>query len=195
MTGILNELVEESPLGEALRDNFIFYVFPILNPDGVARGHFRVDTNGINLNRCYINPSPKDHPSIYAIKRVIMQCYADDRYFGFLDLHAQASRKGNFIYGNSLNELGKQVDACLFPKILAMNSPHFEYEGSNFMEKHMYHKDKADHMSKEGCGRVAVYHSTRNPNSWTLECSYNTGQSVNILEPRAELGTTAPKTD
>lgn len=59
MCGIIDELTESSRLAEALRDNFIFYIMPIFNPDGVARGHFRVDINGINLNRCYINPSPK----------------------------------------------------------------------------------------------------------------------------------------
>jgi murein tripeptide amidase MpaA len=59
MCGIIDELTESSRLAAALRDNFIFYIMPIFNPDGVARGHFRVDVNGINLNRCYINPSPK----------------------------------------------------------------------------------------------------------------------------------------
>lgn len=127
MTGIIDELTKDSKLGRILRDNFIFYVFPIFNPDGVARGHFRVDTNGINLNRCYINPSAKEHSSIYAVKRVIMHCHSEGRYFAFLDLHAQASRKGNFIYGNSINELNKQVDACLFAKILSLNSENFEY--------------------------------------------------------------------
>jgi murein tripeptide amidase MpaA len=63
-------------MAQLLRDQFIFYIFPIFNPDGVARGHFRVDTNGINLNRCYINPSAKDHSSIYAVKKVIMHTHS-----------------------------------------------------------------------------------------------------------------------
>lgn len=54
------------------------------------------------------------------------------------------------------------------------------------MEKHMYMKDKSDHISKEGCGRVAVYHATKNPNSWTVECSYHMSQRINILEPKKE---------
>lgn len=37
---------------------------------------------------------------------------------------------------------------CIFPKVLSMNSIDFEYEGSNFTEKNMNCKDKADHMSK-----------------------------------------------
>lgn len=86
-----------------LRDEFVFYIFPILNPDGVVRGHYRVDTNGINLNRCYINPSPKDQPSIYAVKKIIAYLHSQNRFFAFLDLHAHAARKGTFIYGNCSN--------------------------------------------------------------------------------------------
>ena len=86
-----------------LRDEFVFYVFPILNPDGVGRGHYRVDTNGINLNRCYLNPSPKQQSSIYAVKKIIMHLQKEGKFFAFLDLHAHATKKGTFIYGNCTN--------------------------------------------------------------------------------------------
>ena len=93
----------------------------------MARGHYRVDTNGINLNRCYINPSPKFHPTIYAVKKITMHLAENDKFFAFLDLHAHATRKGIFIYGNSIDELSKQMSVCIFPKILSMNSVDFEY--------------------------------------------------------------------
>ena len=88
MTGIIDELTSDSEFAKILRETFVFYIFPIFNPDGVGRGHYRVDTNGINLNRCYLNPSPKNHPSIYAVKKVIMHLHSQDRFFAFLDLHA-----------------------------------------------------------------------------------------------------------
>ena len=86
-----------------------------------------MDTNGINLNRCYINPNPRTHSPIYAVKKTIMHFHNKGKYFGFLDLHAHAARKGVFIYGNSTDELEKQTLICLFPKILSMNSEIFEY--------------------------------------------------------------------
>ena len=167
-----------------MRDEFVFYIFPILNPDGVGRGHYRVDTNGINLNRCYLSPSPKEHPSIYAVKKVIMNLHEKGCFFGFLDLHAHAARRGTFIYGNYSSELMKQTDACLFPKLLSMNSKDFEYEGSNFTEKNMNCKDRGDHMSKEGSGRVAMFRATKNACCWTLECNYNISKVLNVLEDR-----------
>ncbi len=103
MTGIIKALAEDNENAKILRDKFVFYIFPIFNPDGVARGHYRVDTNGMNLNRCYINPSYKLHAPIYAVKKVILHCHKKGRYFAFLDLHAHAGRKGVFIYGNSSN--------------------------------------------------------------------------------------------
>lgn len=45
----------------------------------------------------------------------------------------------------------------LFPKLISMNSAHFDFTGCNFSEKNMYAKDKRDGQSKEGSGRVAIY--------------------------------------
>lgn len=45
----------------------------------------------------------------------------------------------------------------LFPKLISMNTAHFDFTGCNFSERNMYAKDKHDGMSKEGSGRVAIH--------------------------------------
>ena len=41
-------------------------------------------------------------------------------------------------------------------------------------------------MSKQGSGRVAIFKSTKNPYSWTLQCTYNMNRVQNILESRKD---------
>ena len=60
---------------EAVRRNFVVKMIPMLNPDGVAHGHYRTDTRGINLNRVYNRPDPKLHPSIFAARSLMLHHY------------------------------------------------------------------------------------------------------------------------
>ncbi|KAL4483174.1 hypothetical protein ABPG74_019200 [Tetrahymena malaccensis] len=179
--GIIKLLLnKDDARAKVLRDNFVFYCIPMINPDGVYRGHYRTDTNGLNLNRFYINPSQTEHPSVYAIKELILHLNETKRLHCYIDLHAHATKKGAFIYGNCL-DLKDQLDTCLFPRLLSLNSPYFEYDSCNFTEKNMYCKDKGDGLSKEGAGRVALYKATKLNLCYTLECNYNTGTYTNKL--------------
>jgi len=55
----------ENPLGNKLRDHFVFKIIPVLNPDGVVLGHNRLDARGRNLNRCYSEPTALGEPTVY----------------------------------------------------------------------------------------------------------------------------------
>jgi len=48
----------------------------------------------------------------------------------------------------------------------------------------MYCKDRNDHVSKEGAGRVAIFKATKNPYSWTLECNYNSSRVLNVIDEK-----------
>ncbi|XP_055610573.1 uncharacterized protein LOC129757387 isoform X2 [Uranotaenia lowii] len=111
--------------------------------------------------------------------------------FLYIDLHGHASKKGVFMYGNHLPNIVEAVECMLLPRLMSLNSLHFHYDACNFSERNMYYKGKRDGLSKEGSGRVAIYKSTGLIKSYTLECNYNTGKSVNVLPPKGkELPTT-----
>lgn len=65
-------LRKDDPRAAVLRDQFVFKMIPMLNPDGVKRGHYRSDPQGINLNRVYLDPDPLLHPTIFAAKSIVM---------------------------------------------------------------------------------------------------------------------------
>lgn len=44
MEGVLDFLL--SPEAEYLRNNFIFFIIPMVNPDGVIHGNYRCNLNG-----------------------------------------------------------------------------------------------------------------------------------------------------
>ena len=76
-----------------------------------------------------------------------------------------------------------QVENLLYPKIISLNTAHFDFGGCNFTEKNMYMKDKRDGASKEGAGRVAIFKFLGIIHSYTLECNYNTGRQTNCVAP------------
>lgn len=58
MEGVIDFLLDKEDLrAHLLRKMFVFMIVPMINVDGVYHGHFRMDINGKNLNRFYINPS------------------------------------------------------------------------------------------------------------------------------------------
>ncbi|XP_008582222.1 PREDICTED: cytosolic carboxypeptidase-like protein 5 [Galeopterus variegatus] len=256
----------DDPRAQILRRLFVFKLIPMLNPDGVVRGHYRTDSRGVNLNRQYLKPDAVLHPAIYGAKAVLLYHHVHSRLNSqspsehqpcphlppdgllsdlekannlqneahrglspdgdnleawtqaepaeqkpssvwimpqqsmelvepapdtippresgvayYVDLHGHASKRGCFMYGNSFSDESTQVENMLYPKLISLNSAHFDFQGCNFSEKNMYARDRRDGQSKEGSGRVAIYKASGIIHSYTLECNYNTGRSVNSI--------------
>eukprot|EP01064_Diplonema_japonicum_P022277 TRINITY_DN3199_c0_g2_i1.p1 TRINITY_DN3199_c0_g2~~TRINITY_DN3199_c0_g2_i1.p1 ORF type:complete len:482 (+),score=108.99 TRINITY_DN3199_c0_g2_i1:48-1493(+) len=172
--GLIDFLLSDNPQAAALRANFVFKIVPMLNPDGVARGHYRSDTNGVNLNRMYDCPKMDKHPTIYAVKKLFLSLHGTGRLTLYIDFHAHATKRGCFVYGNALAG-EKQVHNLLFPKLLSINNELFGYQDCNFSQKNMRTKGKKDGLSKKGTGRVALYNESGMVQCYTLEANYNMG--------------------
>ncbi|ODN06407.1 Cytosolic carboxypeptidase-like protein 5 [Orchesella cincta] len=108
----------------------------------------------------------------------------DSGLFLYLDMHGHTTKRGIFMYGNHFPDATKQAECMLLPRLMAINSPHFDFSACNFTERLMCMKDRRDGASREGSGRVACLKLTGLIRSYTLECNYNTGRIVNPMVTR-----------
>lgn len=72
VNGILQFLTSNDERARRLRQNFIFKIVPMLNPDGVIHGNYRSNLSGHDLNRKWENPSKSYHPEVYHFKKLIL---------------------------------------------------------------------------------------------------------------------------
>lgn len=149
--GLLDHILQD----EELRRHYTFRLIPVLNPDGVARGNYRHDARGVNLNRVC------DDPAEYPAQKALMEL-ADDLFL-YLDLHAHASKQGIFAYGNCL-EGDDNLEARLYPLIVSEVSKYFDYAACDFSKRN------------PGSARCAVHHKCGVARSYTIESNYHCGK-------------------
>ena len=111
VNGVIEFLLRtDDARAQALRELYVFKIIPMLNPDGAYRGHYRSDTLGQNLNRCYDNPDPDKQPVIERARRLMMHYAGEGRLAFYIDLHGHVNKRGCFAYGNAL-EVPTRVDS------------------------------------------------------------------------------------
>ena len=69
--GFLKFIVGMSPEAIELRKRIVFKVVPMTNPDGVIAGNYRTSLAGNDLNRQFLNPNPRLHPTVHHIKKML----------------------------------------------------------------------------------------------------------------------------
>ena len=158
-------------------------IIPCLNPDGTARGFWRNDTQGLNLNRVYSDPCPVRHPTIYAAKAAILHEFKMQRLRIYTDLHGHVNKRGCFVFGNTIANQKAQIDQILLPKIMQLNCVNFDLRESNFDDSANNKKDKKGD-SRSSSGRATIFRETNSgdvPFCFTLEGNYVTGLRINTL--------------
>ena len=169
MRGCLEFLLREGDKrASELREKFIFKIIPIINPDGVVRGHYRTDARGQNLNRHYSNPSPTLQPQCHAYRQMIAHfadAYKTDESGApnlsvqeqddvvetnnsgvafMLDLHAHAAKRGCFLYGNRLKQSRHHAEMLLYARLTSANSAFMDFDACCFSQRNMTLKEKRD---------------------------------------------------
>lgn len=111
LNGMLEFLASDDVRAFLLRKLFMFVIVPMVNPDGVFEGNYRMNSNGVNLNRVYNIATPDDCQEIFAIKSLVEYYNQDGRLQFYFDMHGHSSVKGAFIYGSAFDNIVSQVES------------------------------------------------------------------------------------
>ncbi|KAK2907849.1 cytosolic carboxypeptidase 6 [Channa argus] len=132
--GVIDFLVSLHPVAQILRDHVIFKIVPMLNPDGVYLGNYRCSLMGFDLNRHWQDPSPWAHPTLHAVKQLIVQMNQDPRVSleFYIDVHAHSTMLNGFMYGNVFEEEERVQRQAVFPRLLCQNAPDFSFSNTSF---------------------------------------------------------------
>ena len=70
----------------------------MLNPDGVIRGNYRMNTMGKDLNRCWVDPTMEITPTIFCSHQMIEKTLNSRDIFLFCDFHGHSNKNNFFLY-------------------------------------------------------------------------------------------------
>lgn len=162
MRGVIDFLVSDFEVARALRRIFIFYLVPMLNPDGVYYGNNRCNLSACDLNRHWLKPREELHPTIYHTKELIAREHQTRGVVFYCDLHGHSRKQNVFMYGCDTKKR-PNPRARFFPQNLAklkhsfLSLPDCSFKVS---------KDK------EATARVVLAYELEIPWSFTLEASF-----------------------
>ena len=94
----------------------VFKIVPMINIDGVIIGNYRTSMSGNDLNRRYVKPDFRIHPTVCAIKQLASDltqgpdeetkksqkdepATLNEDILAFIDMHGHSRKKNVFIYG------------------------------------------------------------------------------------------------
>ncbi len=86
--GAIRFLLSDHPDASAIRQRFLFRIYPLCDPDGVAEGKVRFNRNGYDLNRNWDVTDQEAMPEIWAQRKAILDWVDSGRRVDlFLSLH------------------------------------------------------------------------------------------------------------
>ena len=185
LQGLIDYLTADTAESRALRNNFIFKIVPMLNPDGVIHGNYRCSMAGTDLNRRYGDALQFLHPTVHAMRELLEKTHETRGILLYLDLHGHSRHKNAFLYGCDINLQSpknikksqqsmtaeqfahQRVFNRIFPRMLAQvsnskNGGYFNYDDCSYRVQ----------SSKGGTGRVVAWKKLCIPAAYTIELSF-----------------------
>ena len=157
--------MSEDPQACDLRNRLVFYIVPMLNPDGVVIGNYRTGFAGVDLNRQFQLPNAILHPTVSVLKALLNTRIlpVHKSITAYLDLHAHSQQKSVFMYGPHYPlHAEKYSGVRVLPRLICAKMPYFRWASCKFRNE----------RSKQKAARLVVWKQLKLMNTFTIEASF-----------------------
>ena len=89
LEAMIEKLLSGTPYPEALLSGIVFYIVPIINPDGVAGGYSRSTSNGVNIEINWDRPDSLTMDEVKVLKRQLAELTTSRPLDLLLNMHSQ----------------------------------------------------------------------------------------------------------
>lgn len=157
MAGALQAVLSDHPVAISLREKFVFYIVPMINPDGVVCGNQRCGMAGVDLNRQYENPCTDQHPTVFHTKALLAYLTAIGRPpLIVVDIHGHSRAHNVFMFGCEDSPSQRLLPNILHSQLKSFNQGQCTYKTE---------------ASKRGALRISAWKELKLSLSYTMECT------------------------
>ena len=89
LEALIDLITSESEIAKELRKQTVFYIVPIINPDGVFGGFARSSSNGVNVEINWNRPDSLTNPEVKVLKAKIDELSHNKSFALLLNMHSQ----------------------------------------------------------------------------------------------------------
>lgn len=96
LEALINNIVADTPEARDMRRETVFYIVPMINPDGVAGGYSRSTSTGVNIEINWDRPDSLTMPEVKLLKKKISQLTAEAPFDLLLNMHSQIANSATY---------------------------------------------------------------------------------------------------
>lgn len=96
LEALIENIVADTPQARDMRRETIFYVVPMINPDGVTGGYSRSSSTGVNIEINWDRPDSLTMPEVKLLKKKILQLTSEAPFDLFLNMHSQIANSATY---------------------------------------------------------------------------------------------------
>ena len=171
--GLIEFLLSNDNIADRLRKNYIFKIIPMLNPDGVIFGNFRMNIEGKDLNRTWNDYNLEINPTICYCHNVIQKTLNSREIFLYCDFHGHSNKNNFFIYSCKIKNEKRKFTELILPYL-------YKFENDIFDKKSCVDKIAPD---KINTGRAVLKTKYNIDFSYCLESSMGCYRTQNGIFP------------